>query len=151
MRLLLKIASLLLVTLTAACATAPQIEVRGMTIDETQIAQGQQLFTQYCAACHGVTGQGQFPDTPLEPDTTGRYGAPPHNDAGHTWHHDDELLIRYVREGGMGDPASFYPMPPFGSQLSDDQIITIIAYFKTLWSDEHRAYQQRETDALYSQ
>jgi mono/diheme cytochrome c family protein len=138
-----------LVVFTAACSGTPSTPVtfKGTVIAEDVIAQGQQLYTQYCAACHGVNGAGQFPDAPLEPDATGRYGAPPHNDSGHTWHHHDQLLLQIVREGGMGDPSAFYPMPAFGAQLSDEQIVSIIGYIKTLWTDEHRAYQQRETEA----
>lgn len=45
----------------------------------------------------------------------------------------------------MGDPNSFYPMPAFGSQLSDSEIIAVIAYMKTMWTDDQRLYQQERT------
>lgn len=138
----------MLVGLVAACSSPTPITFDGRGIDSTRIEQGQQLYTQYCAACHGVKGEGQFPDAPLEPDATGRYGAPPHDESGHTWHHDDALLLRYVREGGMGDPAVFYPMPAFGEQLSDEQIVSILAYIKSLWTDDQRVYQQQRTTAV---
>jgi mono/diheme cytochrome c family protein len=148
-RLFTRLLILTLLTLTAACsgANSTPITFEGTAVPGEVIARGQQLYTQYCAACHGVDGVGQFPDAPLEPDATGRYGAPPHNDSGHTWHHHDQLLLQIVREGGMGDPSAFYPMPAFGTQLSDEQIVSIIGYIKTLWTDEHRAYQQRESEA----
>ena len=144
----LGLSAVLLAGLLAACnGNAVPITFASRVIDTNTIEQGRQLYGQYCAACHGVDGQGQFPDAPLVPDSTGRYGAPPHDDGGHTWHHGDALLLQIVREGGMGDPKDFYPMPPFSTQLSDDQIISIIAYLKTMWTDDHRANQQRRTEA----
>ena len=137
--------------LTACSTNTIPVTFQGRVIDNTSVQQGKQVYGQYCAACHGTDGQGQFPDAPVMPDETGRYGAPPHNEVGHTWHHDDALLFRYVQQGGMGDPDAFYPMPPFGDQLSDDEIIAVIAYIKTMWTDDQRMYQQeRTTDASSS-
>lgn len=121
------------------CSNQPgTINVSGVTFETEQIAQGQQLYTQYCASCHGANGEGQFPDFPLLPDQTGRFGAPPHNGNGHTSHHPDDWLIQYVREGGMSlrNPETFYPMPAFGDQLSDEQISLIIAHIKTIWYEK---------------
>ncbi len=112
---------------------------------------GQTVYNTQCATCHGINGEGQFPDTPLEPDITGRYGAPPHNDTGHTWHHDDDLLIRIIREGGMGDSINFYVMPALGSVLSDGEIEAVIAYIKTMWSSEHLTAQLEGTLAVRAQ
>lgn len=135
--------------LISACGADPGIRVRGERFTEEQLARGEQLYIQNCASCHGLNGEGQFPASPLEPDATGRLGAPPHNETGHTWHHGDELLIRYVLEGGISltDPTNFYPMPAFGDQISETDVMTIIAYIKTMWTDEQRARQQEVTDA----
>jgi len=43
------------------------------------------------------------------------------------------------------DPESFYPMPAFADQLSEEETVSVIAYLKTLWDDEQRAYQDRAT------
>ncbi len=123
-----------------------QIQILGRRFYEIELTQGRAIYTQYCAACHGIDGQGQFPASPLEPDVTGRIGAPPHNETGHSWHHSDVLLIRYVTEGGFSDPARFYIMPPFGDILTDEQILFVIAYIKTMWTDEQRASQQQLTE-----
>lgn len=137
---------LLFMTVTTAGCSAPvSITYDGNVVNANAIKEGELLYGQYCAACHGASGQGQFPEAPNMPDATGRYGAPPHNPDGHTWHHDDALLLRYVRDGGMGDPDSFYPMPAFGSQLTDQQIISIIGYIKTLWTDEQRMIQKERS------
>lgn len=128
----------LLGVLLAGCANQNSATtVSGIVYDEAEIAHGQELYRQYCASCHGVNGEGQFPDSPLLPDETGRFGAPPHNGNGHTSHHPDDWLVRYVRKGGMSlrNPEMFYPMPAFGGQLTDEQISLIIAYIKTIWRE----------------
>ncbi len=132
-----------------ACSSEPQITVQGVNLTQDQLDQGQQVYTQYCASCHGANGEGQFPAAPNQPDATGRIGAPPHNGNGHTWHHGDAMLIRYVREGGISltDPVNFYPMPAFGDQLSDDEIVAVLGYIKTLWNDEQLTRQQMASEA----
>lgn len=141
------------VTLLAACTGEPEIMVRGERFSDEQLTLGEQLYVQNCASCHGMNGEGQFPNAPLQPDVTGRLGAPPHNEIGHTWHHGDGLLIRYVLEGGVSltDPENFYPMPAFGDQLSETDVMNIIAYIKTMWTDEQRVRQQQVTDAEASE
>lgn len=142
------IAALLLIVVVASagCSAPVPITFDGNVVDESAIKAGELLYGQYCATCHGASGQGQFPEAPNMPDATGRYGAPPHNPDGHTWHHDDALLLRYVRDGGMGDPDSFYPMPAFGALLTDQQIISIIGFIKTLWTDEQRTVQRERSE-----
>ncbi|MBE2269469.1 MAG: cytochrome c [Anaerolinea sp.] len=140
----------LLGLLFVGCSNQPAtVIVNGTTFDTEQVTQGQQLYAQYCASCHGANGEGQFPTAPNERDATGRLGAPPHNGNGHTWHHGDTLLVEYVRNGGVSltDPANWYPMPAFGEQLNDEQIMLTLAYIKTFWSDEQRTRQMQVTAA----
>lgn len=130
---------LVLGMLFAGCETqATTATVNGVEYSETEIAEGKALYKQFCASCHGINGEGQFPDRPLLPDVTGRFGAPPHNGNGHTSHHPDSWLIEYVRDGGVSlqNPEVYYPMPAFGDQLSDGQIAQVIAYIKTIWNDK---------------
>lgn len=139
-----------LMALLAACSPGPEnivVRLRQHTPDDIQ--QGRALYQQHCATCHGVKGEGQFPEAPLEPDATGRYGAPPHDETGHTWHHSDELLVRYVTEGGFADPTRFYTMPTFEGQLDHFQAMQIIAYIKTLWTEEQRLMQHHMTEEEY--
>lgn len=119
--------------------------------DEETLALGQEVYEANCASCHGINGEGQFPDAPMQPDDTGRIGAPPHDSTGHTWHHADELLYEIVRDGGAGTPDRFYPMPAFGDQLSDDEIVAVIDYIKTMWSEEERLIQAERTLLARSQ
>lgn len=113
--------------------------------DSETYVTGQQVYANHCAECHGENGEGQFPDAPMQPDDTGRFGAPPHNSNGHTWHHGDDLLVRYVIEGGMGDPSRFYPMPALGEVLTQEEVTAVIAYIKTLWSPEEQSVQRERT------
>ena len=54
--------------LLAACTSEPEIRVRGERFNDEQLALGEQLYIQNCASCHGVNGEGQFPNAPLQPD-----------------------------------------------------------------------------------
>ena len=115
------------------------------TLDPAQIAQGREVYRQYCAACHGPNAEGAANWATPGPD--GLYPAPPHNDAGHTWHHPDRVLYETTRDG-IGDPlrpGSPLRMPAWGGKLTDAEIRAVVEYFKSLWSDEHRLYQWNET------
>ena len=114
-------------------------------------ARGREVYLANCATCHGGRGEGQNPAAPLQRDETGRYPAPPHNGNGHTWHHDDDLLIRIIKEGGMGDERNFHEMPAFSDKLSDEDIHAVLAFIKTLWTDEQRENQRKATEAMRSQ
>ncbi len=94
---------------------------------------GNQVYSEYCASCHGANLEGQ-PNwkTPLE---TGRYPAPPHDRDGHTWHHPDELLFNLTKFGpsdviGNGHESD---MPGFKDQLSDQDIIAVLSFIKSAW------------------
>ena len=140
----------LLVISLAACSKQSDVD-RFIATNPDAYVLGEQVYAQNCAACHGSNGEGQFPENPRARDASGRYGAPPHDDSGHTWHHDDDLLYQIVREGGMGNPEDFNPMPAFGDQLSDGEIEAVIFYIKTFWTEEQRLNQQRTTEAVRNQ
>lgn len=80
------------------------------------------------------------------PDARGNLPPPPHDDTGHTWRHSDAQLAEIIRDG-LRDPFNTTPeltMPPFRDRLDDDEIAAVIAYFKSLWSSEHRRFQEEE-------
>jgi mono/diheme cytochrome c family protein len=148
-RLYTVVLALALMGLLVACAppAASGVAVQGVSLTEADLIQGHILYTAYCAGCHGDHGQGQFPGAAaLQPSPiTNRIGAPPHDDTGHSWHHSDDLLVRYVLEGGFTDPAAFYPMPGFGGLLTVDDARQIVGYIMTLWTDEQRMMQKQTT------
>lgn len=109
-------------------------------LDPQKVARGQKLYNQYCAACHGINGEGQ-PDWKI-PNDDGSFKPPPHDATGHTWHHADDLLIEIVIEGSDFPQSQ---MPTFGEQLSDEDVQTILEYLKSWWGPEERAFQWQVT------
>jgi mono/diheme cytochrome c family protein len=107
--------------------------------DPAQLALGQKLYAQHCAACHGAQLEGQ-PDWRRRLPN-GRLPAPPHDDSGHTWHHPDEVLFGITKNGLAPPyaPAEYQSdMPAFAGKLSDDEIRAVLAYIASHWSDEAR-------------
>lgn len=109
--------------------------------DVAQVAVGKQLYLANCAACHGQQGEGAPNWRAPGPD--GRLLPPPHDSTGHTWHHGDGLLFRYVKDGGasLQIPAFVSGMPAFGQTLSDNEIKAVLLYLKTLWGPREGAFQ----------
>ncbi len=101
------------------------------------LAAGERVYTTHCAICHGANLEGQ-PDW-RQRKADGRLPAPPHDDSGHTWHHDDQLLFDIVRDGLVPPraPAGYQTdMPVYGGVLSDAEIRAVLAFVASRWSDE---------------
>ena len=116
------------------------------TLDSTEVALGRQVYLEHCAVCHGQNAEGQ-PNW-KQPDANGNFPAPPHDDSGHTWHHADGLLYEIIRDGfrdPLKPPDSPLTMPAFGDKLRDVEIRAVIAYFKSLWSEQSRSFQWQVT------
>jgi mono/diheme cytochrome c family protein len=113
------------------------------------VAQGQVLYAENCASCHGINLEGQ-PNW-RTPDENGILPAPPHDETGHTWHHDSVFLFQYVKFGGQAvmdamNVENFTSgMPEFGGTLSDDQIIDILAYIQSTWPEQAQQAQASRT------
>jgi mono/diheme cytochrome c family protein len=108
------------------------------------LAEGRDLYLQYCASCHGENLEGQ-PNWQTRL-ANGRLPAPPHDASGHTWHHSDEVLFRIVKEGlGAISPGYENDMPAFGDVLSDAEIEAILAYIKSTWPERERDYQRMQS------
>ena len=88
---------------------------------------GEALYNLQCLQCHG----GPQGDVRVQ-------AAPPHNGAGHTWHHADGQLMEIILKGSKVVGI----MPPFEGTLSEQEITSILAYIKTWWSPEQRASQE---------
>ena len=115
------------------------------------LARGEALYGEYCAACHGADLEGQ-PDW-RSPGADGILPAPPHDATGHTWHHDDATLFAYTRLGGaaalaaQGIEGFDSGMPGFGEVLTDAQIRDVLEYIKSTWPERERAAQAARTAA----
>lgn len=98
-------------------------------LDPAQVRTGEVVYRRHCADCH----------------ETGRFGAPPHDSTGHTWHHADELLYRIVAEGAAAYALPGAPpgqMPAFADTLAPADITAVVTYLKSRWTGEQQAWQQ---------
>ena len=103
------------------------------------LALGEKVYRQQCAACHGASLEGQRAWQRRLPN--GRFPAPPHDDTGHTWHHPDEVLFGITKHGMVppyAPPGYESDMPAFGGKLTDDEIRAALAYIASRWSGEVR-------------
>ena len=100
--------------------------VRIDATDRALIARGEPLYRQHCASCHGARLEGQ-PNWQSR-NARGRLPAPPHDDSGHTWHHDDEVLFEVTKYGiARHAPAGYQSdMPGFGGALNDADIVATL-------------------------
>lgn len=119
-------------------------EVGNISYDREQmIASGQSVYVDNCASCHGDKLQGEADWQSQKPD--GTLPAPPHDDSGHTWHHDDQLLFDYTKKGGQAMiPGDFKSgMPAFEDILTDQKITAVLSFIKSQWSDRAQKYQKQ--------
>lgn len=107
------------------------------TPDPARVAQGVDLYAQYCATCHGADLEGA-PDW-KKPLPDGSLPPPPHDGSGHTWHHPDSLLARIIANGG--DPSYNSKMPAFDDKIALEEIGSIMEYIKSKWGKDEREYQ----------
>ena len=105
-------------------------------LEPERVAEGREIYEGYCASCHGANLEGE-PDWQSR-DADGYLPAPPHDETGHTWHHDTALLTRIVREGTEAIVGGSYKsnMMGFGDVLSDAEIASVLGYIKSTWPAE---------------
>ena len=89
-------------------------------------ARGQGHYATYCAACHGSKGGG---DGPLAAMLVPR--PPRHSDAARMDALSDEYLFRLLKDGGPALGRSAL-MNAWGKTLSEEQILDLIAFIRTL-------------------
>ncbi len=129
-----------LVLLTALPARAAH------EFDERDLAKGRSLYVEQCATCHGANLEGQ-PNWRTR-DENGVLPAPPHDETGHTWHHDNTLLFEYTKLGGAealaarGVTGFKSGMPAFSGEISDDEIRDILAYIQSTWPERIQEIQR---------
>ena len=114
----------------------------------TDIVRGAALYAENCASCHGASLEGQ-PNWRVR-GSDGRLPAPPHDETGHTWHHDDALLFNYTKFGGhelMAQRGMEFDsgMPGFADSLTDQEIGDILAYIRSTWPEDIRKMQAERT------
>ena len=91
-----------------------QFDARAVVMNKERVAAGKEIFQTKCFACHGDKAQGI-----IGPNLTDDY-----------WIHGDGTVsaIRDIVTKGVPDKG----MPPWGGQLTSDQIIDVAAYVYSL-------------------
>jgi mono/diheme cytochrome c family protein len=113
--------------------------------DSKQIARGKAVYEANCRVCHGTAGMGPPGDWRIR-DADGRFPPPPLDDSAHAWHHPAADLLEVVREGSPGGQGN---MPAWKGKLSEAQMQGVVAYIKSLWSDEvYRLWWKMERQSL---
>ena len=96
-----------------------------------QVKQGNLLFQQNCAVCHGVNAE--LVKNWKQKGVDGKYPPPPLNGSAHAWHHPIYQLKKSIQQGGAQFGGS---MPPFSALLNDADMDAVIAYFQSKWPDQ---------------
>jgi mono/diheme cytochrome c family protein len=111
--------------------------------DAAIVRQGAGLYAEHCAGCHGRALEGH-PDW-QEPLPNGRLRPPPHDQSGHTWHHAGRLLFELTKYGTARVVGDGYEsdMPAYESVLDDEEILAVLSYIKSTWSEEIRHRHDR--------
>jgi mono/diheme cytochrome c family protein len=103
--------------------------------EAAQVAVGGKLYAEHCGTCHGARLEGQ-PNW-RERMANGRMPAPPHDESGHTWHHNDRVLFGITKNGlkpPYAPPNYESDMPAFAGKLSDEEIRAVLAYISSHWT-----------------
>jgi mono/diheme cytochrome c family protein len=87
---------------------------------------GKAKYDLLCASCHGTSGKGDGPAAatlPTKPQN--------HTDGKHMNTLTDKYLFDFIKGGGVSVGKSPL-MPPWGGQLSDEDIWNLVAYIRSL-------------------
>ncbi len=114
-------------------------------LNNRDLDSGEQLYAQHCSSCHGVELEGE-PNW-QKPGEDGVLPAPPHDETGHTWHHDNQFLFNYTKYGGLATFAAMgltdikSGMEGFGHVMDDDDILDVLGYIRSTWPKRVRQIQ----------
>ena len=114
---------------------AESITVNSVVLSSDDLSLGKIVYAENCASCHGENLEGQYNWKEQNPD--GTFKAPPHDEDGHTWHHNDQYLLDRIRYGTQDLEPSMQAqsnMPAYVETLSDEEIDAVLGYIKSTWS-----------------
>ena len=125
-------------TIPIALLMTLAMQVQGhQELANRNLENGYRNYQEYCASCHGVNLEGQANWRSRNQD--GTLPAPPHDETGHTWHHETEMLFEYTKLGGqvtleaVGVKNFTSGMPAFGDVLTDEQIWEVLSFIRSTW------------------
>ena len=90
------------------------------------IVRGGIVFKNYCKLCHGEIGNGEARAAKLHGDIPLDIGE-----------RSSEYFEKIIRQGGMAVGRSQF-MPPWQDELSDEQLMDVVAYLSVITSPERR-------------
>ena len=108
----------------AAVGASPEMEKMSPLV-----SQGRPLFLHYCAACHGVSGDGDG----YNAEQLGKEPAEL-SDKKFIAKKKDSQIYRVIKFGGQGVKKS-HLMPEYGHTLSEEEIWSLVAYVRHLAGD----------------
>jgi mono/diheme cytochrome c family protein len=126
---------------TVAAAAKPN----ATTAEAQRVTNGQTLYADHCASCHGAQGQGGRTAAGLlvYPALAGNRLVlmdPPNN------------LVRVLALGGFGAATAGHPqpygMPPFGAVLADTQLADVATYLRQAWGGQASAVSALQVQRL---
>ncbi len=96
--------------------------------DPRTLARGEAVYGDHCADCHGENGEGAFPAYPSlarNPSVSAPLAA---------------NAIKAVLNGGYAPATAANPrpygMPPYFSQLSDEDVAAVLSYVRASWGND---------------
>ena len=136
-------AGILLLVIAAVISLSAQPSYSVDPTDPQAVALGKQVYDAQCASCHGANLEGEAGWD--QPSVDGILKAPPHDETGHTWHHNNAYLIESIVSGGARLPADagVSPMPAYEHVLNDTEIGAVVAYIQSTWPPEILLPQSR--------
>lgn len=101
--------------------------------DRAAVAEGAAVYAEHCARCHGANLEGQagWPERGAD----GRLPASPLDETGVAWRRTDQQLFEISKFGPAAFTSAGYQtdMPAYENVLSDQEILSVLAYAKASW------------------
>ncbi|MEM5506408.1 cytochrome c [Shewanella frigidimarina] len=89
---------------------------------------GYNLYMGYCAGCHGQNGEGRPNVAPAMAGNATLDKASPHNIVA--------VMLKGIKSQHYNTTTSFYAMPGYADQLSDEQLKDLSNYLRVTWSNQ---------------
>ena len=105
------------------------------------VIRGHEVYMGFCSMCHGRHMEGQALWQADDADRWRR--APALAKAGHAWRRSDEELFHITKFGRYAATSATAPsaMPGFARDLTDDDILAVLAAIKSRWPTPLRVIQ----------